>query len=143
MTASYVEKNETFKPPVEKKTAKSFFGFKKKPVPAGNTKRSEFTPKPVVKQIDENTKAFLKEQLNKIIGTKATAIFQEDNKFAGRVPIKELKNIIPKIENPTTIVLDGELDLEILKTAEQTTIKYIACTEKTSLTSSKIHIMSL
>ncbi|MCK5476467.1 MAG: DNA primase [Candidatus Aenigmarchaeota archaeon] len=144
LTASYVEKNETSKPHVEKKSStKTFFGFKKKPVPVNNTKRNEFTPNPIPKQIDENTKDFLKEQLNKIIGTKAAAIFHEDNKFAGRVPIKELKNVISKIENPTVIVLDGELDFEILKTAEQTTIKHIACTEKTSLTSSKIHIVSL
>ena len=130
----------------EKNESKSFFGFmKKKPSSENSPANRDVRQKRSVSRqgADENTKKFLKEQLDKIIGTKAAAIFEEDNKFAGRVPIKELGNVISKLENPTAIVIDGELDLELLKTAEQSTINCIGCTEKTNLTSSKISIVSL
>ena len=143
--SSYVE-HENRNSPVEKngkKEVKTFFGFMKKKTTSRPNK--DFRPLTTTQKnkINDNSKKFLKEQLDKIIGTKAAAIFEENNIFAGRVPIKELSNIISKLENPHTLVIDGELDMELLKKAEQCTIKYIACTEKTNLISSKIVIFSL
>jgi len=143
--SSYIERRQTDTRVANsvKKESKTFFGFIKKksdPIPSKNFRPSNPAQK---QQLNDNSKKFLKEQLDEIIGTKAAAIFEENNKFAGRVPIKELSNVISKLETPITIVIDGELDLELLKKAEQGTIKYIACTEKTNLVSSKIAIMSL
>src|SRR3989338_1758580 len=55
-------------------------------------------------------KEFFKKQLNELIGTRAAAIFDKNNNFSGRVPIKELENAIKQVTDPYTIVVDESID---------------------------------
>ncbi|OYT35478.1 MAG: hypothetical protein B6U87_00105 [Candidatus Aenigmarchaeota archaeon ex4484_52] len=128
------EKTNIFKNKEEecKKEKKHIFGFLKK----NENKKSE--------TMNRDAKQFIKNQLNEIIGTKAASIFEENNEFVGRIPIKELENTLTQLKCPSMILIDGELDLQLLKKAEEIkSIKHIGCTEKTNLKSKNIAIVYL
>lgn len=77
-------------------------------------------PTPIGKSaLTQESKEFFKTQLNELIGTRAAAIFDKNNNFAGRVPIKELEAAIQQVTDPHTIVLDESIDLKIVKIAEK------------------------
>lgn len=69
-------------------------------------------------KLDADAKKFFKAQLNELVGTRAAAIFDKDNNFSGRVPVKELEHSLEQVADPATIVLDDDVTLELVRLAE-------------------------
>ena len=134
---------------VEELTKKEIFKALREKIPVNPKTNHEKTnifknKEEECKTMNRDAKQFIKNQLNEIIGTKAASIFEENNEFVGRIPIKELENTLTQLKCPSMILIDGELDLQLLKKAEEIkSIKHIGCTEKTNLKSKNIAIVYL
>lgn len=72
--------------------------------------------------------SFFKKQLEDITGKKAASIFSKGNKFAGRVPLKELENAVKQVSNPESIVVDCEVVKDISILAEKSGVRTVVGT---------------
>ncbi|MFH1127417.1 MAG: DNA primase DnaG [archaeon] len=94
-----------------------------------NVRVGRFEQKPIAPPrraaISDEDKAFFKEQLNDLVGTRAAAIFDSNRQFAGRVPVKELSNSIRQVEEPKLVILDGEVDLELVSLCDSANVSVI------------------
>ena len=79
--------------------------------------------------ISAEDKAFFKEQMNDLVGTRAAAIYDSDKQFAGRVPVKELSTSIKQVESPAMVVLDAELDQDLVNICDMAGVSVIVGTK--------------
>ncbi len=95
------------------------------------------------KALDSETAAKFKEHLSELVGTRAAAIFDRDNNFVGRVPVKEITTSLKQIENPSAVILDGYIDKFLVKAAEDAGVQFLIGTSiKDKPFSSKVSIIS-
>ncbi|MBI4163626.1 MAG: DNA primase [Candidatus Aenigmarchaeota archaeon] len=73
--------------------------------------------------------------LDELVGTRAACIFDAKKQLMGRVPVKELSNILRTIENPHTVVFDGKVDFEIENSARRKGVKFLVGMEKEHINS--------
>ena len=95
------------------------------------------------KTLDSETTAKFKEHLSELVGTRAAAIFDKDNNFVGRVPVKEITTSLKQIESPSAVILDGYIDKFLVKAAEDAGVQFLIGTSlKDKPFSSKVSIIS-
>lgn len=82
----------------------------------------------VKKKVDSKAKKFFKEQLEELVGTRAASIYDDDMKFSGRVPVKELHTSLRQIENPSTIILDGFININLIELAKEAGVQNLVGT---------------
>ncbi len=71
-----------------------------------------------------------KEMLDELLGTKGAYILDEKSNILGKVPASELIPTIKSLEDGTyAVILDGVVNLDLLKTAERSRVKYIVARE--------------
>ncbi len=92
-------------------------------------------------ELPEEVKNLVNEQLEEILGTRASAIFDENLQLLGRVPVKELANALKQVEKAYVVVTDGEVTSALLKVAESKGVKVVASTKKIPLKSRKITLI--
>ncbi len=91
--------------------------------------------------LPEEVKTLVNEQLEEILGTRASAIFDENLQLLGRVPVKELANALKQVEKAYVVVTDGEVTSALLKVAETKGVKVVASTKKIPVKSRKITLI--
>ncbi len=89
--------------------------------------------KPVRLKLDQ--KEEFTKVLDELVGTRAACIFDSKKQLMGRVPVKELSNILRTIENPHTVVFDGKVDFEIENSARRKGVKFLVGMEKEHINS--------
>jgi len=95
------------------------------------------------KALDSETTAKFKEHLTELVGTRAAAIFDKDNNFVGRVPVKEITTSLKQIESPSAVILDGYIDKFLVKAAEDAGVQFLIGTSlKDKPFSNKVSIIS-
>lgn len=95
------------------------------------------------KALDSETSAKFKEHLSELVGTRAAAIFDKDNNFVGRVPVKEITTSLKQIESPSAVILDGYIDKFLVKAAEDAGVHFLIGTSlKDKPFSNKVSIIS-
>lgn len=83
----------------------------------------ERSDEPEVEEEDDETAEELKEKLEELVGTRAAHLVDQDFNTSSRVPVERL----PEIEDEChAILLDGEIDGEKVKKAEELGAEYIA-----------------
>lgn len=70
-----------------------------------------------------------KEMLDELFGTKGAYILDESNNILGKVPAMELSSTIKNLGGVNAVILDGAVNLELLKSAERSKIKYLIAQE--------------
>tara|TARA_Y100000310_G_scaffold343359_1_gene450598 strand:+ start:6665 stop:7909 length:1245 start_codon:yes stop_codon:yes gene_type:complete len=71
-----------------------------------------------------------KEMLDELFGTKGAYILDEANNILGKVPTSELSSTIRSLgEGTNAVILDGVVNLDLLKTAERSKVKYLVARE--------------
>ena len=92
-------------------------------------------------ELPEEVRNLVNEQLEEILGTRASAIFDENLQLLGRVPVKELANALKQVEKAYVVVTDGEVTSALLKVAEAKGVKVVASTKKIPVKSRKITLI--
>ena len=119
---------------VEELTKKELFKALREKKPLKETtvsKTKEETPSkkitiPIAKKdIDEKTKKKLNDILEKMVGTRAAYIFDENMKLKDKIPLKQFKEDNKKMKDSEIIVVDGEINEDLVTTAEACGVKYL------------------
>ena len=82
-----------------------------------------------------------KDMLDELTGTRGAYLLDSDMNILGKVPKAELANTLKSLPEVNTVVVDGEVDRNIVQSAERTNVKYVVG-NKTSETSKRIKILS-
>ena len=105
-----------------------------------NPERKQFSPRPTMQrprmplqrnssykrpQISLEQKANFKKMLEDLIGTRGAYLLNQDLVILGKVPITELAATIKNLNSVFAVVFDGEINLEIIQTAERANVKYL------------------
>ncbi len=69
-------------------------------------------------ELSASQKKVYGEQLNELIGTHAASIYDKNNNFAGRVPVKNLATALKQVAEPLTVIVDAEVDKKMCKMVE-------------------------
>jgi len=77
------------------------------------------------KDMNEKTKTKLDNILEKMVGTRAAYIFDENMKLKDKIPLKQFKEDNKKIKDAEIIVVDGEINEDLVTTAETCGVKYL------------------
>ncbi len=78
-------------------------------------------------QISLEQKTNFKRMLDDLIGTRGAYVLDQNMTILGKVPITELASTIRNLNSIFAIVFDGELNPEIIQTAERANIKLLIC----------------
>ena len=77
---------------------------------------------PVHLSPDEKNK--FRGMLEELIGTRGAYILDEKLNMLGKVPITELATTVKSMSSVYSIVLDGQVDKELVETAEKAKVSY-------------------
>ncbi|MBN2043243.1 MAG: DNA primase [Candidatus Aenigmarchaeota archaeon] len=86
--------------------------------------------------IDEKQMSVFKKTLEELIGTRAACIFDSDFNLLGKVPVKELENVLKTVDKPFAVVFDGKIDYNLDFIAKKKGIKFLVGMEKENMRSS-------
>ncbi|MBT4651559.1 DNA primase [Candidatus Woesearchaeota archaeon] len=118
----------------------------KKPVPRAPAPRTPAprTPAPRPNNaLNPDVKKKLKSTLEDLFGTRGACIFDKDLKILGKVPVSELLTTIKSVSSGIyAIVLDGEVNLDLTRTAEQLGIKVIVGSDVKARGNSNLSVLS-
>jgi DNA primase len=117
-TAVQVRTEQQYSPSVQATPTSAIVKEKKKP-PADDGKQKEM----------------FKKILEELIGTRAACIYDSNFNMLGKVPVKELINVLKTVENPYTVVFDGKIDYKLVVIAKKKGIKYLIGMEKDDIKS--------
>jgi DNA primase len=109
--------------------------FEKKSFSSSSVRKEEVVVKKPIEEFSEKYAEF-KKQLNELVGTRAASIFDKNDNFAGRVPVKELQKALTQVSNPNRIVMDGKADKKLIETAEKAGVSVIVAFDKEVMRSS-------
>ncbi len=96
------------------------------------------TKKPSPKKInigDEQKKMF-KKTLDELVGTRAACIFDSGFNLLGKVPVKELDNVLKTVDKPHAVIFDGKIDYKLETSAKRNDVKFLVGMEKDDIRSS-------
>ncbi len=82
-----------------------------------------------------------KEMLDELTGTRGAYLLDADMNILGKVPKKELYNTLRSLPEVDAVVVDGEIDKNIVRIAENSNISYLIG-GKVSETSRKVKVLS-
>ncbi|NCO97255.1 MAG: hypothetical protein COY38_04970 [Candidatus Aenigmarchaeota archaeon CG_4_10_14_0_8_um_filter_37_24] len=86
----------------------------------------------VKKSLDEKMKKKISSVLDKMVGTRAAYIFDENMKLKYKIPLTQLNEENEKIKDAEIVVLDGEINETIVNVSEVVGIKYLIGNKKDS-----------
>jgi DNA primase len=92
-------------------------------------------------EISSEQRKIFKKTLGELIGTRAACIFDSAFNLLGKVPVKELPNVLKTVENPYVVIFDGKVDFNLDSVAKRSGIKYLVGMEKENIKSS-VNILS-
>jgi DNA primase len=81
-------------------------------------------------RLTKDLKDKFKKALSDLVGSRAACIFDSKNQLLGKVPVTELFNTLRTIDNPHTIIFDGEVDQKLNSIAMEKSVKYLVCMGK-------------
>lgn len=113
--------------------------FKKKSGSSSGTRKTNSSSKEKEMkkpEIDSKQMDIFKKTLEELVGTRAACIFDSSFNLLGKVPVKELGNVLKTVENPFAVVFDGKIDYKLNSIAKRKGIKYLVGMEKENLNSS-------
>ncbi len=76
-------------------------------------------------ELTASQKKMYKEQLNELIGTHAASIYDKNNTFAGRVPVKNIEAALKQVAEPLTVIIDAEVDKDLCRIVEDSGVENI------------------
>jgi DNA primase len=85
---------------------------------------NQFIKKPKV-IIDPETRSKLKENFEKILGTRAAVLLDEDFNVLGRVPAKDIVEVLQEVR-PYAVVIDEKVTQEVVDACSKAGVKYLA-----------------
>jgi len=77
------------------------------------------------KQLSPNEKSIFREISGTLIGTRGAYLFDEKLNVLGKVPLAELQSTLRSLNNIYAVVLDGSIDMELIKAAELANVKCV------------------
>ena len=81
--------------------------------------------------------------LNDLIGTKGAYVLDDKLDILGKVPITELTTTLKNLGKAYAIVLDGEIEKELIQTAEKSSVKYaVGMSSKVKDTETRIVVLT-
>ncbi|MFH1682722.1 MAG: DNA primase DnaG [Candidatus Woesearchaeota archaeon] len=114
---------------------KPMYSSQSKPLPP-----KQFNKSPIL-SVEEKKK--LKSTLEDLFGTRGACIFDGNLNILGKVPVSELVTTIKSVKDGIyAIVLDGVVDLELVKTADMLGIKHVVGSELKVKDGGKVNILS-
>jgi DNA primase len=84
---------------------------------------------------DGKQKEMFKKILEELIGTRAACIYDSNFNMLGKVPVKELINVLKTVENPYAVIFDGKIDYKLVVVAKKKGIKHLVGMEKDDIKS--------
>ena len=91
------------------------------------------------KQVSADEKKILKQTLDDLFGTRGACIFDKDLNILGKVPLSELNTTLKSLNGGIyALVLDGAVDVELVRLAEKLNISYLIGTESKVKDSSRV-----
>ena len=81
-------------------------------------------------EIGKERLEFYKKHLEELVGTRAASIYDKNDNFAGRVPVKELVKAMVQVSNPKTVVMDGNVDSKLCESMEKGCVSLVISTDK-------------
>ncbi len=106
------------------------------PTTTSSTKTETKTVANKSETIDEKQMSVFKKTLEELIGTRAACIFDSEFNLLGKVPVKELENVLKTVDQPFAVVFDGKIDYNLDFVAKKKGIKFLVGMEKENLRSS-------
>ena len=70
-----------------------------------------------------------KKMLEELIGTRGAYLLDESMNILGKVPVKELSTTIANLPEVKTIIMDGTITSDIVRTAENSSVKQLVAME--------------
>tara|TARA_Y100000034_G_scaffold136612_1_gene214144 strand:- start:1364 stop:2614 length:1251 start_codon:yes stop_codon:yes gene_type:complete len=84
-----------------------------------------------------------KEMLDELVGTRGAYILDKGLNILGKVPTTELISTVRNLSDVHAIVLDGEINIDLVKTSERARVKYlVAMGSKVNARYSKLNIIT-
>jgi len=84
-----------------------------------------------------------KKMLDELVGTRGAYILDKELSILGKVPTTELSTTIRNLSDIYSIILDGEVDTDLVRTAERARVKYlVAMGSKVNARYSKLNIIT-
>ena len=77
------------------------------------------------KQLSQAEKSIFREISGALIGTRGAYLFDEKLNILGKVPLAELQPMLKSLNNVYAIVLDGSIDMELIRAAEMANVKCV------------------
>ncbi len=81
------------------------------------------------KKLEASEKEKFKSALDDLFGTRGAYLLDKDLNVLGKVPVTELKATIKSVSNVFAMVLDGPIDSELVKSADQAGVRYVVSME--------------
>jgi DNA primase len=82
-----------------------------------------------------------KDMLDDMVGTRGACLLDPENKILGKVPVTELEATLRDVEGVSTVILDGEITQDLVRTAERARIKTLVGTTS-SARSQRVRIVT-
>ncbi len=77
------------------------------------------------KQLTQAEKSIFREISGALIGTRGAYLFDEKLNVLGKVPLAELQPMLKSLNNVYAIVMDGSIDLDLVRAAEMANVKCV------------------
>ena len=87
----------------------------------------QYQPMPNIRrvQISNEEKNAFKSMLEDLIGTRGAEMLDSKLTVLGKVPISEVQTTLKSMHNVHAVVFDGSIEREIVKTAEESNVKFL------------------
>jgi DNA primase len=104
---------------VEDLTHKEIFKALRDKVPIKQLKKES------KKELDVKTKNKISEILDKMVGTRAAYIFDDNMKLQAKIPLNKFEEKNQKLKNAKIVVMDGTINGGIVKTSETSNVEFL------------------
>ena len=89
----------------------------------------QMKPGQAPKKLEAREKEKFKSALDDLFGTRGAYLLDKDLNVLGKVPVTELRATVKSVNNVFAMVLDGPVDQELVRSADQAGVKYIVSME--------------
>ena len=94
-------------------------------------------------EITEDDKAVFREYLEDLIGTRAAVVLDEEMEALGKIPVAELASTIKNVANVYAAVFDGDIDQQLVETAEKAGLFALVGMDKKVKGPSKVFLLTV
>ncbi|HLC81944.1 MAG TPA: DNA primase DnaG [Candidatus Nanoarchaeia archaeon] len=111
--------------------------------PNGPSKFVKLEKGPIATLVSEAEKATFKQTMEDLFGTHGACIFDQSLNVLGKVPLSELGTTIKSLNSGVyALVLDGQVDLELMRLAERVGVQHIIGTNSLVKGPQRINVMT-